>query len=179
MGKNRCNHCAPNRASGARLSLGEPPRVDRAELQTAAGNSAGRRLHLTLPAAAGPDRSPYGAGLYGIMGIRSSGTGSHRPGNGHEGLRPLPNLQNTGAQLLLCACTAFPSLPLGVLCVEHRLGAGSESCQPLELTGNDDLGGLAVRHTAWLPEPSASPPGHWGRRHSAASGSPPGRSAPA
>lgn len=123
MGKNRCNHCAPNRASGARLSLGEPPRVDRAELQTAAGNSPGRRLHLTLPAAAGPDRSPYGAGLYGIMGIRSSGTGSHRPGNGHEGLRPLPNLQNTGAQQKLCACTAFPSLPLGVLCVEHRLGA--------------------------------------------------------
>ena len=104
MGKNRCNHCAPNRASGARLSLGEPPRVDRAELQTAAGNSPGRRLHLTLPAAAGPDRSPYGAGLYGIMGIRSSGTGSHRPGNGHEGLRPLPNLQNTGAQQKLCAC---------------------------------------------------------------------------
>ena len=33
MGKNRCNHCAPNRASGARISLGEPPRADRAELQ--------------------------------------------------------------------------------------------------------------------------------------------------
>ena len=53
-----------------------------------------------------------------------------------KGCALCPNLQNTGAQLLLCACTAFPSLPLGVLCVEHRLGAGSESCQPLELTGN-------------------------------------------
>ena len=117
MGKNRCNHCAPNRASGARLSLGEPPRVDRAELQTAAGNSAGRRLHLTLPAAAGPDRSPYGAGLYGIMGIRSSGTGSHRPGNGHEGLRPLPQFakyRRTAFAVRLYCFSLTP--PWGPLC---------------------------------------------------------------
>ena len=33
---------------------------------------------------------------------------------------------------------------LGVFRVEHRLGAGRQTRQALQLAGNDDLGGLAV-----------------------------------